>query len=444
MKNWFFLFLGFWQSLFGDKVLDYIQQEEKLRHCQIGICLLDLETNQEKYCYQGDQLFISASIQKILTSMAAVDLLGESFRFRTKVEIEGEVDANASLIGNVWIRGGGDPTLSLEFFPFIRRELEKNGIEKIAGKVYLDLSPFDTNVVSPFWTYEDMGNYFGAGATGLSLNQNMYRVYFKAGEKEGDPAEIVKIEPPLTQLTIHNEVRTGGKGGGENVCIYGTEYSPLQLYRGTIPLGETACLVKGAIPDPIAFAKEQAEELLEPRQGVEVIRNPCQVETRSLIEVVSPCLQEILSFMNQTSNNCYAEHLVKAMGAGSSKEGIARMGHLFEEKGIPLQIRDGSGLARNNLLSPKGCAALLRQIVEEKKYAALYASFPPTLHGFPSLKKGTLLAKSGTMSNIFNLAGYIALPSGKKYAVALFCNHYLGPICELRPKIATLLDHLID
>ena len=102
----------------------------------------------------------------------------------------------------------------------------------------------------PSWLWEDLGNYFGAGASALSFHENYYSVSLKPGKKVGDKTSVLLFDPPQKGLSFHNETTTGPEGSGDLSCIYGSEFSPLQYIRGKIPLGIDQFVVKGAIPDP--------------------------------------------------------------------------------------------------------------------------------------------------------------------------------------------------
>ena len=190
-------------------------QTDSFKRAQIGISIVDVETEKEMFSANGEQFFVPASLQKIPLSAAAVAFLGEEYCFSTMLEYEGKITSDGHLQGNIWIRGGGDPTLSLDIFAQWEEAIKREGISKIDGKIYVDASCFETGLASPYWQFGDLGNYYGAGASSLTINQNLYRVTFQPGKKEGDPATVLKIDPPIPYLQIHNEVSTGPAGSGD-------------------------------------------------------------------------------------------------------------------------------------------------------------------------------------------------------------------------------------
>lgn len=436
MKLLFFILLCT-STLLGNEPFE----GEKFKRAYIGICIVDIESGEELYSTNADNYFIPASLQKIPMSVAALAILGEDYCFKTELGFDGVVDEKGILQGNVWIRGGGDPTLSLSCFSKWEEELKKAGISKINGKIVVDSKCFESTLASPYWYFQDLGNYYGAGAAGLSINNNLYHVTFKPGKKEGDPAEVLKIDPPIPDLIVHNEVTTGPAGSGDQVNIYGVEYSNVQYYRGTVPIDQPTFTVKGAIPDPASFCASVLNSKIEALKGIQFQRVPLK---KALCVIESRPLKEIFKEMNGISVNLFAEHLLKTIGGGSGQNGALILEQFLTKLGIPSQVRDGSGLARSNYLTARGFTSLLCTIRKSPAYQPVYTSFPEigsksTLEYFPDVAGCIIKAKTGSMSNIYNLGGYMTLPSGKELAFTIFCNNYLGPLKEIRTEMHRFL-----
>jgi serine-type D-Ala-D-Ala carboxypeptidase/endopeptidase (penicillin-binding protein 4) len=450
---WFCLFY-FCGSLYSNQFDEVILYPEQFQRAHIGISVVEVETGKEVFSKNAEQFLLPASLQKIPLSVAALTYLGQDFQFKTDLEYEGEITSEGVLRGNLWIRGGGDPTLSLTIFSEWEEALKKEGILSIQGKIFIDTSCFETVLASPYWIFQDLGNYYGAGAAALAINRNMYHLTFQPGAKEGDPATIIKIEPELPSLTINNEVTTGPAGSGDRVYIYGSEYSTLQFCRGTVPVDQPTLTVKGAMPDSVAFCAAELKSRFEPTEGVEVIaKKGLKGPTTLLHQHLSCSLQDLLKEMNHFSINIYSEHLLKAIGEGAAEKGAALVEKLLSSWGIPAQIKDGSGLARTNYFTPRGFTSLLLEIRKRALYQPVYLSFPEpgqegTLQAFPPIERATLKAKTGSMGNIYNLGGYIILnsgqKSGKEYAFAVFCNNYQGPQKDIKAKISAFLNQLVE
>ncbi len=408
----------------------------KFPRAQVGIYVVERDlpealnaVNNVKplYAHNEDSFFIPASVLKVVTAFGAMHTLGEEFTFHTDLAYEGTIGTDGTLHGNLWIRAGGDPTLSLEIIEEWERALRNHFIRAIDGKVIIDASCYETAMASPYWLFEDLGNYYGAGPSGLTIHHNLYHITFKPGSQIGDPAQVIQIDPPIPGLIYHNEVTTAAAGTGDRVVVFGSEYSPLHYYRGTIPIDQPTFSIKAAIPDPPLFCAQLLTQKLRPSQGFQIIREKIPTPTLHPIQsYASPSLKEIANRMLNASDNLYAQHLLKALGHGHADQGAHHLESLLLSKGIPAKIKDGAGLARLNLLTPKGLVDLL---TSEPLFDTL-PTLTPTLH-----------AKSGTMSGIHNLSGYLRTPT-KELIFAIFINHHTSTPTAIRIQITEFLMEL--
>lgn len=448
-KNIVFAFLLFCAGGFGREEL--FCQGDQFKRAHVGFCVVEIKSGQEVCSLHSEEYFVPASLQKIPLSVAALALLGENYRFSTVLEYEGTIDQEGVLHGDLHLRGGGDPTLSLDALEEWVEAVKKKGILQVDGKLLVDPSCFETALASPAWFFEDLGNYFGAGACGLSFNQNMYEITFQPGLHEGDPAQVIKTDPSFVDLTIHNEVKTGPAGSGDQVYVFGMEYSNVQFYRGTVPIDKPSTVVKAAIPDPPRFCGEALCRNIEGVKGVQVVANRVKdTDQRGLLHrKESLPLKDLVQQMNLHSVNLYAEHLLKTIGQGTLKKGAKRLEAFLHPMGVAAMVVDGSGLARTNFITPRGFATLLCEIRKNPSYQSIYDSFPEpgkkgTLHSFPLLQGADMRAKSGSMKYIRNLGGYLTLPSGKEFAFCLFCNNYEGSHKEIEKEMYRFLNCVVQ
>lgn len=433
-------------SVYGNNLDECFTNSEMFQRAHIGICIVDLETEEIIYARNSEQFFVPASLQKIALSVAALSSLGKDYAFYTDLSYEGTVDAQGVLKGNVWIKGGGDPTLDLSIFNEWHECLKKAGINSIKGKIIVDASFFEKAMASPFWLFEDLGNYFGAGVSSLNIHKNLYHITFKPGQKEGDLTTVVKIDPPIPYLIFHNEVRTGPPGSGDQAYVFGSEYSFTQFYRGTIPIDQEMFTIKAAMPDPALFCAMTLAQKVDASEGAEVVRDKINASLTPLYHKKSPSLTKILEDLNCYSINLYAEDLLKAIGIGSRSQGICHMQACLKQLDIPIHVKDGCGLARGNLITPQGFVKLLCLIRKDPLYQPIYASFPyigqGTLKLFPPIAKASLKAKDGSMSMIANLGGFLKLESGKEFAFCICCNNFPGSKARVMAEAHKLLTTL--
>jgi serine-type D-Ala-D-Ala carboxypeptidase/endopeptidase (penicillin-binding protein 4) len=371
------------------------------------------EVLQEK---DSDLSIVPASCLKVVTTSTALYLLGPNYRFETHLEYDGVIDSSQILHGNLYIRGGGDPCLgsdrisgTLSWQMQIQAwadAIQKLGIKEIEGKVMGDDSKWEKALAPPSWSWEDLGNYYGAGACALSFHENSYSLFFKPG-KVGDAATLLRTDPPLLGVALHNEVKTGPEGSGDQACIYGSEYSPIQFIRGTIPAAVDEFVIRGATSDPASDCAFLLSQQLQQR-GITIREQNLALEGKRIAFHVtySPTLKEIVYWTNQKSINLYAEHLLKKMGEvmykeGTTVSGIKAVSSFWSSQGIDLEgfhMADGSGLSRKNLITTKQLVEILLRIKKSSIFPILFESLPQ--------REGVMRAKSGSMSLVKGYLGY--------------------------------------
>lgn len=379
---------------------------------------VNCETNEVVADHQSDLPFVPASCMKIVTTGAALHLLKPEMRLETHLQYDGFIDAEGTLQGNLYICGGGDPCLgsgrtpsSLSWEMQLEtwvEALSQKGIKKIAGAILADASAWEKAQAVPSWNWEDVGNYYGAGASALSFHENHYRLFFKPGKNQGDCTEIVRLEPPLSSLTLINEVTTGPLNSGDGACIYGMELAPLQIVRGTIPAGVEEFCIKGAIPDPATTcAAFLTQASLKSGIAIEGRSLPPSKERTTFHTTYSPTIQEIAHITNQESLNLYAEHLLKKMGLlvqkeGSTNAGIQAVTAFWHSQGLNLEgfhMADGSGLSRKNGLSAKHLVSILLTLKHSPYFPLFFESLPQKAPG--------CRGKSGSMAQVKCYAGFM-------------------------------------
>ncbi len=336
----------------------------------------------------SNKSLIPSSCMKVVTTAAALHILGPQSKFQTDLEVDGAI-VEGALKGNLYIHGGGDPCLGSDHMGSNWEKqievwvdaLEKKGIKKIEGKVIGDASRWEKALAAPSWEWEDLGNYYGAGACALSFHENSYALFFKPGKKEGEAVSVIRTEPAVLTVNFQNEVKTGPIGSGDRACIYGSEFSPVHHLRGTIPLGVSEFAIKGSIPDPAAFCATLLAQALQ-KKGI-VVGNQlmAQGDKRVVLHsTLSPSLGEIVYRTNQKSVNLYAEHLLKKMGEVVLKEGSTSAGtkaviNYWNAQKVDLEgfnMVDGSGLSRKNLVTSKQLVSILLKMKKSEYFPAFF------------------------------------------------------------------------
>ena len=395
--------------------------------------------------YHSDLNLIPASCLKTLTTAAALHFLGPEFRFETKLQYDGLIDPKGTLQGNLFILGGGDPCLgsdrvegSLSLQQQITtwaNAIEAAGIKNIQGKILGDDSLWEKALAPPGWSWEDLGNYYGAGASALSFHENCYVLTLQPGSSEGCPATLLNTFPSLPSFSLQNELKTGPAHSGDQAYIYGSEYTSTHFIRGTIPASVDTFQVKGAIPDPAKCCSHLLSQELKKR-GILLQDQSIPFSPRTTFhKALSPPLKEIVYWIHQRSINLYAEHLLKKMGEllyqeGSTKAGIQALKHFCHLQKIDtasFHLVDGSGLSRKNLITTK----LLVETLSKVKKLPFFPLFFQTL-----AEQGKIRGKTGSMSFVRGYVGYL-----RDITFAIFINHCLDPQ-KMDDKIEEILQHL--
>src|ERR1035437_9286907 len=266
-----FSFYCFSQSKLKTNI-EQLKFDTDIAHASWSLCVLNVKKDSVITEYNSARALVLASTHKILTTAAALALLGWDFKYETRLEYDGKLDSIAGILhGNLYIKGSGDPTLNSETFkkksdtiPLTdqwAKIIKAKGIKKIEGAVIADASAFDDETIPSTWIWGDMGNYYGAGASGLNFSDNKFSIYYKSGSKKGDTAIITKISPQIPGLKIASYVRTGLYL--DNAFIYGAPYNNLRYVKGTIPVNKNNYEVEGSIPDPSLFCAQSLDSSLK-------------------------------------------------------------------------------------------------------------------------------------------------------------------------------------
>lgn len=461
--------------------LNKIVQSAGMRNGQFGFALYDVATGTLLEKERHDETLLPASTMKTVTSAAAFGILGSDYKFKTWLEHDGQIQ-NGVLKGNVIIKGGGDPTLGSDRYTWGTdmksllsiwvKKLREKGIHRIEGDIIGDASLFEDALVPANWVWSDIGNYYGAGACGLSFNENSYTLYFLPGKSVGAKAQFIRTEPPMPDVKFVNEMRTGSASSGDNGFVYGAPYTFTRHLRGTVPMGDTFT-IKGSIPDPALFTAQSLLAALA-ADSLQVVGKATTVRhlllegkaaptgRTTLYTHQSPPLKDIIYWLNKKSINLYAEHLVKMIGVllandGSTEGGTKAIADYWTTKGIPtagLHMNDGSGLSRYNGITPNQLASMLRMNVTEPWFADFFNSLPVAgmVTDPGSLKnmckgtaaEGKIWAKSGYISRVRTYAGYVETKSGRRLCFAMLANNYTCTNAQAKDFLEGLMVTLAE
>lgn len=434
-----------------NKAFQQLLNDPQMRYGTIGISVLNSESGQTIFEYNGNVGLAPASCQKLVTSATAFELLGANYRYKTELGHDGEV-RDGKLKGNLHITGYGDPTLGswryigtadTAIIKEWKKRIQDMGIKSIDGKIIVHSDSWETGSVPGGWPWDDMGNYYGAGSYGLNWRENQYDLVLKSGPNTGDKVMIAKMIPVLHNMIFTNELTAGKKGSGDNAYIYAAPYSERAFIRGTIPPAQSAFTISGSMTQPAMQLGYTMAEALVNAAGKQpgVIEQPTANKIKSIHLQYSPVLDSINYWFMRKSVNLYGETLVKTFAfeqsqKGKTEDGLEIMKDFWKTKGIdPASLRmiDGSGLSPQNRVTTQALVKVLQYARSRPWYTQYLAAFP---------EYNKMKLKSGTIGGSKGFAGYHTSKEGVSYTVAVIVNNYDGSANEIVRKMFLVLDEL--
>ena len=439
-----------------DAVMADYDKDKDLRHAQYSYCIMEASTGKVLREFNSELALIPASTLKIITTSAALGILGRDFSYKTNYYFSEKTDSITGINnGNIIVKGSGDPSFNSSYFyendsvffaPFIKK-LKTKGLKKINGTIITDASYFDNSIPSN-WIWGDIGNYFGSGANGFSYKDNKFSIFYNSGETNSK-ALIEQITPAYFSNKIMIQSLVKSNGTEDNANVFGDPNSYSRTITGSIPPNKKHYEVEAQMPEPSLFAAYSIKNELEKNTILCGVSNPfyndsfgkLNNQTTYLIYThISPKLSKIVYFTNTKSNNHYAESLLKTISAvksgnqGTSDYGIEAVSNFWQSRGVDvsgLHMVDGSGLSRANTITTKIQATVLSKIYRD---STLYSPFNASLPiagksgGMISLCKGTfaennLRAKTGYINRARGYCGYVKTKSGKELAFSVLFNN---------------------
>ncbi|HEY0434552.1 MAG TPA: D-alanyl-D-alanine carboxypeptidase/D-alanyl-D-alanine-endopeptidase [Chitinophagaceae bacterium] len=455
-----FPFCGIAQSITArlEKAYAVFENDTQVKHATISLLLVNAKNGQVLFARNPSVGMAPASTQKIVTAATALGMLGETFSYPTVLSYDGQIQKGV-LKGNLYITGSGDPTLGSWRYPgstdtaVVKKWVSvigAAGIKRVEGDVIAIDTVFESQTTPGGWVWEDIGNYYGAGASGLNWHENQYDLELAPGDKPGEPVKILGTKPALHTTRFINELSTGENGSGDNGYIYLPPYSSGGFIRGTVPAGEKKFIISGALPLPGETAAQALVDGLSTANCIvtgharsatidRVSRG--HLATVTLDRHESPNLDSIIYWFLQKSINLYGEALLKTFawkltGHGSADAGIQWVQDFWIKRGIDrdeLNIKDGSGLAPQNRVTTHAQVEVLRYAMTQPWFAAYYTALPV----FNNMKM-----KSGSIGDVKGFCGYQNLPDGTGCVFSFLVNNFSGSSKLLVDKMYKVLDVL--
>ena len=335
--------------------LDRFLDDPCWRSASIGLELEELKSGRTLIAHQPNLLLPPASTLKLLTTYPALQKFGPDHQIETHLGYHGLIRSD-TLIGDLVIRGFGDPTLasqhhSIDLPALLKRwceVVEELGINHISGDIIGDASFINGTSWMGSWSYEDLGNYYGAMPSGLNVHDNLHYLTLQQHPDLGGSVEIVGIEPVVPGLKISSMVTSAGAGSGDQAYIIGAPRQNDRFVRGTIPIGKGHFRIKGSLPDPAHFLAWHLREQLKAR-NIESREAKSRYQFYGEIDVIDKVkslpMGKIIKLTNERSINLFAESLWVLMQKNGVDPSIKSLDPPSAELDLQsARILDGSGL----------------------------------------------------------------------------------------------------
>lgn len=460
-----------------------IFNSQTLKNASTSICAITSD-GDTLASINSQKMMVPASVLKLITTGLAMEELGADYRWKTEICYDGELK-NGILDGNLYIRGGGDPTTCSEdtiatptsvLFRQWANLIQKAGIKTINGYIVGDGSCFDGLACNETWQHNDIGTYYGTGTSGLSFYENRIDFRIEAGKMAGESIRISQTYPITPWMNYVYDCTTGKAGSGNSIYLYTSDFSTNGVFRGSFAIDRKPKTEKVANRFPEYTCAYYFNEYLKSiginctkgassAKGQPGESNYLEIKTKStksLGYTLSPSLQRVAAVTNMESNNFYAETLFKTIGMEHSGKGNYDSAHkavdslltvMGFEKGC-IKLTDGCGLSRQNYISTGFTCEFLHKLSKKPYFDKFMLTLPhPSGNGslnwilknLTEQDKHRIKMKSGSMSGVRCYSGYITPRPGsndKTIIFSIMINNYTARNSEVQSaleKIITIL-----
>ena len=433
-----------------------------------GMLVTDADTGEVLYALNPARYFTPASNVKLFTTALALAVLGRDFRVHTTIETAGHIERSGILKGDLVLVGRGDANLSNRTFPYSDKaprvgppetvlaamadQVVAAGVRQIDGDVVADDTYFVPARFPPGWTVDDTVWSYGAAVSSISVNDNSLNIEVKPGDRAGAPLRY-RIDPASRLYDVRNEATTTAARTEPQLSLSRDPESRVFVLGGTLPVGAAPRELSVGVAEPAENAADLLARLLEAR-GVRIAglsranhplfatagqpTTPAPSSPTILAEHVSPPLIEDVLLTNKISQNLHAEMMLRVAarekgGALTIDDAVKFAAQFYQSIGLAPEdvlLADGSGLSRNDLVTPQSVVQLLAYAARQPWGEDFVTSLPiagadGTLAGRmkSTSAAGRIRAKSGTFERVDSLSGYATTLAGEHLIFSMFGNN---------------------
>lgn len=473
----------------AQKYIESVASNDILRQASLGVFAMT-EGGKAIASFNQEKRLVPASTMKLITSGAAMHQLGPDFKFTTRIGYSGEIK-DGILEGDLYIIGGGDPTIASKDSIALRRDalfaqwkgfLDKAGIQRVNGLVIADGRYFDGPIERDSWQYQDIGTSYGTGGDGLCFYENAIDMKVSHGATVGSPVNVMVSYPSLPWMKYNFGCKTGSAGTGDQLYLFTSEFAPYAEIRGTFaidrqPKTEEFSNKFGAYTCAYHFSEYLRARGVEVSRGVADVRlgrirsdlsslvpgpYAAKVDDLKMIGMsYSPALKKIVRECLLKSDNFYAESFYRILGrrlhhSAQPDSCQAALTDVLTRLGAAptgIRIDDGSGLSRTNYVSPEYFVKFLSAMMDSPVFGDYIETlgqpgeryYEARLKGESEALKSRVHLKSGSMGGVRCFSGYIEPSEGSKSDAIIFsimANNFTASISKVDPiidRIITLL-----
>ena len=450
------------QAIFTDSAVD---------HAVWSVSVQSLKQGETLYSLNPSRMLTPASNQKLITSAVAADRLGWDYRYTTKIYSIGTL-TDGDLDGDLVIVSNGDPTINPRHperwgaFDAWAKQLYAKGVRRVSGQLIGDDNAFAEPGYGFGWAWDDLGLGYGAAVGALQYNENQVELLIGPGLEPGSRG-IISVSPPGSGIVLDHAVTTVAEGQPSRVSVERIPGSTMLRVSGQVAIGAPAINELAAVPNPTIQYLNALREALA-RNGVFVGGNSLDIDDARvkpdysratlLLEDQSPTLDAVIDVCLKWSRNEYAETMLRSLapaGAEATAEaGLAVVTETLLNWGVKPELyvaRDGSGLSRNDYIAPEALTGLLTRIWRDERHREKFQSTLPQSATSGTLENrmkdtpaaGRVWAKTGSMSNVRSLSGYLLTLDGEPLVFSIIVNGYHVPSSRIEAAMDEALVRLV-
>ena len=460
--------------------IEEIARQPALEPGFFAVKIVSLDTNQIIYEQNANKFVRPASNMKLYTVATAFDRLTPDYHFVTSVYAK-ERPEDGKIKGDLIVYGRGDPSIAARFnngdyFKGINDLADRivaAGVKRVKGDLVGDESYFNGAPIGSGWEWEDLTWSYGAELSALTINDNAIDLTVKPGMSVGFPVVITSGPPATSFMTIANHATTAARGSRSDLHIYrGLGANTLEI-SGSLPLGDTGFIGGVAVPDPaLAFVSMLRDALV--KRGVKIDGRLRTVDARSggsivpsspagpapieIASLQSPPFSIIAAHTLKPSQNQYTELILRTLGKiqppnpndttrarDNEDAGLEVVTSFLRQAGVgesEIALNDGSGLSRNDLISANTTVQLLTFMTKHRYFAQFRDALPiagvdgtlrTRMRGTPA--EGNVRAKTGSLSSVASLSGYVTTAAGEHLVFSMMLNNYPDAAAVRRDSI---------